>query len=66
MLGYRLGTVNDFHWGLKPVLSFIKPHTFSTFVGEEKRKKCIYSLHSGHLKAEQNDRKVKKVKLKTG
>ena len=22
MLSYRLGTVNDFHWGFKPVLSY--------------------------------------------
>ena len=36
MLSYRLGTVNDFHWGFKPVLSYSKPHTFSTFFGEEK------------------------------
>jgi len=37
-----LGTVNDFHWGFKPVLSYSKPHTFSTSLGEEKRKKkCI-------------------------
>ena len=27
MLNYRLGTVNDFHWGFKPVLSYLKPHT---------------------------------------
>ena len=26
MLSYRLGTVNDFHWELKPVLSYSKPH----------------------------------------
>ena len=31
MLSYRLGTVNDFHWEFKPVLSYSKPHTFSTF-----------------------------------
>jgi len=36
MLGFRLGTVNDFHWGFEPVLSYSKPHTFSTFFGEEK------------------------------
>jgi len=36
MLSYRLGTVNYFHWGLKPVLSYSKPHTFSTSLGEEK------------------------------
>ena len=27
MLSYRLGTVNDFHWEFKQVLSYIKPHT---------------------------------------
>jgi len=36
MLSYRLGTVNDFHWEFKPVLSYSKPHTFSTLFGEEK------------------------------
>ena len=38
MLSYCLGTVNDFHWGLKPVLSYSysKPHTFSTFIGEDR------------------------------
>ena len=39
MLSYRLGTVNDFHWGFKPVLSYSKPHTFSTSLGEEKKRK---------------------------
>ena len=39
MLSYRLGTVNDFHWEFKPVLSYRKPHTFSTCFGEEKEKK---------------------------
>jgi len=62
MLSYRLGTVNDFHWGFKPVLSYSKPTTFSTFLGEEKeRKKCIYSLQPGYLEAEQNDRKEVKL-----
>ena len=28
MLSYRLGTVNDFHWGFKPVFRYSKPHTF--------------------------------------
>ena len=27
MLSYRLGTVDDFHWEFKPVLSYSKPHT---------------------------------------
>ena len=49
MLSYRLGMVNDFHWEFKPVLSYSKPHTFSTFFGEEKeRKKRIYSLTRPH------------------
>jgi len=36
MLNYRLGTVNKKHWGFKPVFRCSKPHTFSTFTGEEK------------------------------
>jgi len=39
MLSYRLGTVNDFHWEFKSVLSYSKPYTFSTFFGEEKGRK---------------------------
>jgi len=38
-LSYRLGTVNDFHWGFKPVLSYSKPHTFSTFLEMKKKEK---------------------------
>jgi len=64
MLSYRLGTINDLHWKFKPVLSYSKRYTFSTFFGEEKEKKCIYSLQPGHLEAEQNDRKVKRSKIK--
>ena len=41
MLSYGLGTVNDFHRGLKPVLSYSKPHNFSTFFGEEKEKNAF-------------------------
>jgi len=44
MLCYRLGTVNDFHWGFKPVLSYSKPHTFSTSLGEEKERKNAFNL----------------------
>jgi len=29
MMGYRLGTVNDFHLEFKPVLSYSKPHTLN-------------------------------------
>ena len=38
MLNYRLGTVNENDWGFKPVFRCSKPHTFSTFSGEEKEK----------------------------
>jgi len=41
MLSYRLGTVNYFHWGFKPVLSYSKPHTFSTLFWEEN--KCAFT-----------------------
>ena len=44
MLSYRLGTVNDFHWGFKPVLSYSKPHTFSASLGEEKERKNAFNL----------------------
>jgi len=39
MLSYRLGTVNEFRWGFKPVLSYSKPHTFSTFLEKKKKEK---------------------------
>jgi len=35
---------HDFHWGFKPVLSYSKPHTFSTFFGEEKERKNAFNL----------------------
>jgi len=44
MLSYRLGMVNDFHWEFKPVLSYSKPYTFSTFFGEEKKRKNAFNL----------------------
>jgi len=46
MLSYRLGTVNDFHWEFQPVLSYSKPHTFSTFFGEEKERKKMHLISS--------------------
>jgi len=46
MLSYRLGTVNDFHWGFKPVLSYSKPHTFSLCTwGLSWEFKCDLHLH---------------------
>ena len=44
MLNYRLGTVNEKHWVFKPVFRCSKPHTFSTFSGEEKENKCPFTL----------------------
>jgi len=41
MLSHRLGTVNDFHWEFKPVLSYSKPHTFSTFLDNKKKERKI-------------------------
>jgi len=43
MLSYRLGTVTDFHWEFKLVLSYSKPHTCSTFL-EKKKKKNTHLL----------------------
>ena len=63
MLSYRLSMVNDFHWGFKQVLSYSKSYTFLTFFGEEKEKICIYYLQPGHLEAEKNDRKVKRITI---
>jgi len=61
-LSYHLRTVNDFHWELKPVLSYSKPHTFSTFFGEEKETNM--HLLSPTRPAEQNESKLKKKGMK--
>ena len=39
MLSYCHGTVNHFHWEFKTVLSYSKPHTFSTFLEKKKKEK---------------------------
>jgi len=44
MLSYRLGTVNDVYWEFKPVLSYSKHNTFSTFFEEEKERKNAFTL----------------------
>ena len=36
MLSYRLGTVNDFLWEFKPVLSYSTPHKLFAFHFEER------------------------------
>jgi len=45
MVSYRLRTVNDFHGGFQPVLSCGKPHSFSTFIGEEKEAHQTFSFN---------------------
>jgi len=42
MLSYRLGTVNDFHWGFKPVLSLVSMLRVSIFLYV--RMLIVYSL----------------------
>ena len=49
MLSYRLGTVNDFHWEFKPVLSYSKPHTFSTFFYFFNRSPILQYVNGSHL-----------------
>jgi len=44
MLSYRHYTVNEVHWGCKPVLSYSKPYTISTFIEEENEKKKMHLL----------------------
>ena len=49
MLSYRLGKVKDFHWEFKPVLSYSKPYTFSTYFEKKKKDKMhLLSLQPGH------------------
>jgi len=43
---YRLGTGNDFLWGLKPVFFRSQPHTYSTLIGEEKHEKRLLSTQA--------------------
>jgi len=64
MLSYRLDTVNYFHWGFKPVFSYSKPNTFSTFFGEKKKQIGIYSLPPRQLEFEHNYGNVKRSKIK--
>jgi len=64
MLSYRLGTVIDFHWGFKPVLSYSKPHTFSTSLGEEKERNNAFNLSNQAIKkVNKTIGKSKEVKL---
>jgi len=44
VMSYRRDTVNDFHLGVKPVLNLSKPHSFSTYFGEEKEINVISSI----------------------
>ena len=65
MLNYRLGTVNEKHWGFKPVFRCSKPHTYSTFIEEENE---IYSyilflchLEHGQCNQQQKNKHIGKV-----
>jgi len=50
MLNYRLGTVNEKHWGFKPVFRCSKPYAYSTFIREEnENQKYSYIIFLGHL-----------------
>jgi len=65
MLSLRLGTVKDFHWEFKLVLSYSKPKTFSTSFGEEKERTNAFTLsNQATREAKQNDTKVKRSKIK--
>jgi len=35
MLNYRLGTINEKRWGIKPDFRCSKPHNYSTPIGKE-------------------------------
>ena len=61
MLSYRLGTVNAFHWGFKPILSYRKPHTFLTF-SEKKKKKYAFTLSNSWCRC--NKRWCNEIKKK--
>jgi len=43
IVGYRLGTVNEPYYVFKPVISYRKPHTYSTCIGEANENE-IHSL----------------------
>jgi len=55
MLGYRLCTVNDLHWGFKLVFRYSKHLLEKKFII-----KYIYFLYPGHQNMIQNYRKVQK------
>ena len=57
-----LDTVNDFHWGFKPVFRYIANLTLIQLLLEKKNENqiCIYILYLGHIEHRQNGRKVKK------
>jgi len=56
-LSYRLRKVNDIYWGFKSVFSYSKPHTYPTFIGEEKNEIIVF-LYPGHFEYKQNESKV--------
>ena len=59
MLSYRLGTVNDFHWGFKPVFKTIAN---LTFIGEEN--KYIYTIYTPRSWTQMTGKWKRKVHFK--
>jgi len=53
-----IGSLNHFYFKL-----YSKPHTFSTFFGEEKESKMHLLSPKRPLRTEQNARKVKRSKI---
>jgi len=54
-----------FIWEFKPVLSYSKPHTFSTLFGEKKERQNVFTLsNQATEKLNRTIGKQKEVKLK--
>ena len=58
MLNYRLGTVNEKHWGIKPVFRCSRPHT-KHFLEKKKNNKTNRKVNKYKMK---NQERVKKRK----
>jgi len=59
MLSYRLGTVNDFHWGFKPVSAIANLTLIQHLLEKIKKNQlCINTLYLVHI--EHKDKNVKK------
>jgi len=54
MLSYRLGTINDFNWGLNQFLA-IANVAVSQHLMKKNKKKKIYSRYPGYLEYNENE-----------